>query len=72
MPAYRYTHDCGMEQTIYLSENKETKIVTCYRCGRNVTARQVRDKSIKEGEADGTRGLLRNTKQQPGQDDVER
>lgn len=71
MPAYRYTHDCGMEQTIFLSENKETKIVTCYRCGRNVTARQVRDKSITEGEADGTRGYIRHGKQ--GQsDDVER
>lgn len=60
MAIYRYSHDCGMEQTLYLAnENASTKVVPCLRCGRTVTAHQVRDKSVKIGHADGTTGVLR-------------
>lgn len=60
MAVYRYKHDCGMEQTIFLPNvDAHTKVVPCLRCGRNVTAHQVRDKSVKIGEADGTTGILR-------------
>lgn len=60
MPAYRYSHDCGFKQDLWLDEDKETLIVICYRCGNNVRARQVRDKSIEKGEADGVIGIIRN------------
>lgn len=61
MGVYRYEHEwCGFEQDIFLeNETRNTLTVTCYRCGRNVSARLVRDKSIKLGSADGTTGILR-------------
>lgn len=64
MAIYRYEHaECGMEQTIFLPNvDANTKVVPCLRCGRSVTARQVRDKSVKLGEADGTTGVLRRNK----------
>jgi predicted nucleic acid-binding Zn ribbon protein len=59
MPVYRYKHDCGRENDIFLKADKETLQVSCDRCLRVVTARQVRDKSIIVKEKDGTTGLLR-------------
>lgn len=64
MPVYIYKHDwCGFEQQIFLKIDKENVTIPCYRCGRAVTARQQRDKSIKVGEADGQVGILRHDKQ---------
>lgn len=64
MAVYRYKHDwCGFNQDIFLeSVEKSTIVVPCYRCGRDVVAHAVRDKSIKVGEADGQVGLLRKEK----------
>lgn len=62
MPVYKLQHDCGFEQEFFLHEDKETIIVPCQRCRRNVTARQVRDKSLKFGEADGVIGVLKKEK----------
>ena len=61
MPVYYYNHEwCGMDQQVYLeSESRNTVTMPCYRCGRNVVARQIRDKSVKIGSADGTVGILR-------------
>lgn len=61
MGVYRYEHErCGFEQDIYLEGvEKTTTVVPCYRCGLNVVAHIVRDKSIKIGEADGQVGILR-------------
>lgn len=61
MAIYRYKHDwCGMEQEIFLEgENRNTIAMPCYRCGRNVVAQQVRDKSVQVGQAQGTTGILR-------------
>jgi hypothetical protein len=59
MPRYTYQHAaCGFDQTFYLNEDVETKIIDCYRCGRAVTARQIRDPKITIGEADGVKGVL--------------
>jgi len=64
MAVYYYKHEwCGMDQEIFLEgENRNTISMPCYRCGRNVVARQIRDKSIKLGSADGTVGILRREK----------
>lgn len=64
MGVYRYHHEwCGFDQDIFL-ENVEKSTITgpCYRCGRDVVMRLVRDKSIKIGEADGQVGILRREK----------
>jgi hypothetical protein len=59
MPLYQYTHEaCGFDQRFYLDENVNSKIIDCYRCGRKVTARQVRDPKLKIGEADGVKGVI--------------
>lgn len=61
MAVFQYKHEwCGMDQQIFLDNiDKDRVIVPCYRCGRDVEARQIRDKSIKIGEADGQVGILR-------------
>lgn len=58
MPLYSYEHTCGFAQRLYLDENINSKVINCYRCGRKVTARQVRDPKLKIGEADGVKGVL--------------
>lgn len=66
MGVYRYKHEwCGFDQDIYLEgQERETIVVPCYRCGRDITARLIRDKSINVGKApDGTVGITRNVKQ---------
>jgi hypothetical protein len=65
MPVYKYKHSCGFEQSLFLKEDKETIVIPCFRCGNNATARQVRDKSLVVGEADGVTGILRRENQQP-------
>ena len=62
MPIYTYKHDCGLEQEFFLREDKDSKLVPCFRCGRQVTARQIRDSNIKTEEADGTIGVLEGNK----------
>lgn len=65
MAVFQYKHEwCGMDQQIFLEgETKDRIVVPCYRCGRAVEARQIRDKSIKIGEADGQVGILRRENQ---------
>lgn len=63
MPIYKYEHDCGIEtQQIYMEQDVDSKIVECFNCGIKVTARQIRDKSLSVGEADGVKGILQNGK----------
>lgn len=65
MPAYQYVHEaCGMTQQLFLKTDREFMDVPCLRCGRNVTAKQVRDKSLTYHEKDGTIGILRHDRQQ--------
>lgn len=67
MPLYQYDHkQCGFDQRFYLNEDVNSKIIDCYRCGRKVTARQVRDPKLKIGEADGVKGVLEVGEQQSG------
>ena len=71
MAVYRYKHEwCGFDQDVFLDGvEKENVVVPCYRCGRSVSARIVRDKSATIGRApDGTVGITRrdqNAKQTP-------
>lgn len=61
MPVYRYTHTCGYTGEIFLKADKESIVLKeCNRCGRSVSARQVRDKSIQVHEKDGVTGLVRS------------
>lgn len=62
MAVYRYKHEwCGFEQDVFLDNiEKQNVVVPCYRCGRDVSARVVRDKSANIGRADdGTVGVTR-------------
>ena len=66
MAVYRYKHEwCGFEQDLFLDGvEKQNVVVPCYRCGRDVSARIVRDKSAKIGRADdGTVGITRRNEQ---------
>lgn len=60
MPVYRYEHDCGYKHDQFLQADKDTIILPCERCGRNVTARQVRDKTVVVSEKDEVTGILRH------------
>lgn len=62
MPIYKYTHTCGFEQRFFLEQDVNSKIISCYRCGKQVTAYQVRDDSEYVGEADGVKGVLQRGK----------
>lgn len=67
MPLFSYNHKaCGFAQRLFLNENVESKVIDCYRCGRKVTARQVRDPKLKIGEADGVKGVLELGQQPKG------
>lgn len=58
MPLYRYEHDCGYSHEQFLQADKESVVMPCLRCGRGVTARQVRDKSAIIKEKDEVKGVL--------------
>lgn len=61
MPLFSTTHSCGLtDHRFFLSADVESRIVKCYRCGRGVLARQVRDKAmVITPERDGVRGIGR-------------
>lgn len=66
MAVYRYKHEwCGFEQDLFLyGVEKQNVVVPCYRCGRDVSARIIRDKSANIGRAqDGTVGITRRNEQ---------
>lgn len=46
MPVYRAKHTCGYTNEVYLRKDVDTLVMDCLRCGRGVTAHQVRDKSV--------------------------
>lgn len=63
MGVYRYNHEwCGFDQDLFLEGvEKETVVMPCYRCGRDVVARRVRDKSAEvKRSGDGTVGIVRH------------
>lgn len=45
MPIYRATHDCGYVNEVFLKADKQNIEMQCKRCGRKVSAHQVRDKN---------------------------
>ena len=63
MSVYRYNHEwCGFEQDLFLENTvKQNIIMPCYRCGRDVTARKINDKSADiRRSGDGTVGVIRH------------
>jgi len=60
MPIYRYEHDCGFEHSQFLKADKDSILLVCLRCGRNVMARQVRDKAAKFATNNDVTGILRD------------
>lgn len=60
MPFYRYEHNCGFQNTQFLKVDKESVVLQCLRCGRGVSARQVRDKTVVVKENNETRGVFRH------------
>jgi hypothetical protein len=60
MPFYRYEHDCGYNHTQSLSTDKDSVVLNCLRCGRGVSARQVRDKTIMVKENNEVKGVFRH------------
>lgn len=59
MPIYRYKHSCGYEHDQFLAQDKETVVLTCLRCLKGVTARQVRDKHAVINENNEVHGVFR-------------
>lgn len=62
MPIYRYEHDCGHKHDQFLKADKDSVVLDCLRCGRKVTARQVRDSSVTYAENNHVTGVLRDEK----------
>lgn len=60
MPVYRYKHDCGYSHDQWLDADKDTIILECERCHRDVSARQVRDKTTVIAENNEVKGVLRH------------
>lgn len=63
MPIYRYKHSCGYEHDQFLKADKDSVLLTCERCGGGVTARQVRDNTVKFAEKNDVVGILRDEKE---------
>lgn len=66
MPIYRYEHKCGYNGDQFLKQDKESIVLPCARCGQNVTARQVRDKTTVINENNEVRGIFRHDNTQGG------
>lgn len=60
MAVYRYKCVCGYEHDQFLKADKASIILKCLRCGRGITARQVRDKSARFAENNEVIGILRD------------
>lgn len=46
MPVYRAAHECGYTNEVFLRGDKDTIVLKCSRCSRQVTAHQVRDRTV--------------------------
>jgi translation initiation factor 2 beta subunit (eIF-2beta)/eIF-5 len=60
MPVYRGQHDCGYTNEQFLKADKDSTIMKCKRCGRNVTVHQVRDKTAVFATKNDVTGVLRD------------
>lgn len=64
MPVYRFKHDCGYEHDQFLKADKESVVLKCPRCGRQVSARQVRDKTSTFASNNEVTGVLQHENEQ--------
>lgn len=60
MPVYRYEHSCGYKHDQFLKADVNSIILKCERCGGSVSARQIRDKSVRTAENNEVVGILRD------------
>lgn len=60
MPIYRYEHSCGYKHDQWLETDKNNIMLKCERCGGQVSARQVRDKTTTVASRDEVKGILRH------------
>ena len=63
MPVFRYKHECGYVHSQFLQSEKDSIILKCERCGRDVSARQVRDNTVKFATNNEVTGILRHEDQ---------
>ena len=59
MPVYRYNCSCGYNHDQFLKQDVQTKVMVCLRCGRGITARQVRDNTAVIAENNEVHGVLK-------------
>lgn len=60
MPVFRYQCQCGYSHDQFLKTDKSSIVLPCLRCGRGITAHQVRDQSITYAKKNDIVGVLRN------------
>lgn len=59
MPVYKYSCECGYEHKQYLQQDKNEVLLSCLRCGRKITARQVRDSTVTYASNNDVTGIIR-------------
>lgn len=60
MPVFRYKCECGLSHDQFLRADKDSVILKCERCRRDVSAHQVRDNLVKFAENNEVVGVLRH------------
>ena len=61
MPIYHYScENCQFEQEQFLNADKDTLLLTCKRCHRQVLARQRRDDSVEYRKKDYVVGTVKH------------
>jgi len=60
MPVYRYKCTCGLEFDQFLRADKDSIILKCKRCGKGVSARQVRDRTAEFKSKNEVTGLFQH------------
>jgi predicted nucleic acid-binding Zn ribbon protein len=57
---YRYECTCGYKHSQFLKVDKDSILLKCERCGKMISARQVRDKTVTFAENNEVVGILRH------------
>ena len=60
MSIYKYECTCGYKHEQFLKADKDTVLLKCERCGKMISARQIRDKTVTFAENNEVVGILRH------------
>ena len=60
MSIYKYECTCGYKREQFLKADKDTVLLKCERCGKMISARQIRDKTVTFAENNEVVGILRH------------